>query len=102
LFSLAVVALLALGLAQGEEWTERNVLRYAGALLGVCGIGFSFSSYSPDGPAIFRYLLQVARRGRRWFRLSGYITGGEPRAAGWLCLVLAAALVLLSVFIPHP
>jgi len=100
LFSLAVVALLALGVAQGEQWSERNVLRYAAALLGVFGIGFFLSSYSPNGPAIFRFLVWLARRGRRWFGLSGLITGGKPRAAGWLCLGLAAAVFLVSVFMP--
>lgn len=98
LFIVTVVALLVFGVAQGEELSERNAVRYSAALLGAFGIGFLLSSYSPDSPAVFRYLVKVAGRGRRWYRLSGLITGGDPRAAGLLCLGLAAVLLLLSVF----
>lgn len=98
LFIVAVVALLAFGVTRGDDLSERNVVRYAAAFFCVFGIGFLLSSHSPDSPGIFRYLVRVAGRGRRWYRLSGLITRGEPRAAGLLCLGLAAVLGLLSVF----
>ncbi len=102
LFSIAVVALIGVALAQAERWTETQTVRFAAVFFAVFGVGFLLSSYSPQGPLVFRYLVRVARRGRRWFRLSGLITGGEPKAAGWLCLALAAAVALLSFLLPRP
>lgn len=101
LFSIAVVALIAVALAQAGRWTETQTLRFSAVFFAVFGVGFLLSSYSPERPLVFRYLVRVARRGRRWFRLSGFITGGEPRAAGWLCLALAGGLGLLSLFFPR-
>ncbi len=99
LFSIAVVALIGLALAQADRWTEIQIVRFAAVFFALFGAGFLLSSYSPEHPLVFRYLVRVARRGRRWFRLSGFITGGEPKAAGWLSLALAAAVGLLSLLL---
>jgi len=102
LFSIAVVALIGVALARAERWTEVQSLRFSAVFFALFGVGFLLSSYSPERPLVFRYLVRVARRGRRWFRLSGLLTGGEPRAAGWLCLALAAAVGALSFLLPRP
>jgi len=96
------VALIGVALAQADRWTEIQIVRFLAIFLALFGVGFLLSSYSPEHPLVFRYLVRVARRGRRWFRLSGFTTGGEPKAAGWLCLALAAAVGLLSFVLLQP
>jgi len=94
LISVALVALGGLAFAQSSEWSEAKALRCGAALLAVCGVGFVLSGYSPDRPALFRYFVRLARRK---FRLSGILTGGEPRVAGWLCFALAALAALVAL-----
>ena len=72
LLSALVAALVGLALAQGESWRESQVLQWSAGLFGVLGIAFLLASSSPDSPWVFRYLVRVARRQRRWFRLGGF------------------------------
>jgi len=94
--SALLVALVGLAVARAESWTESQVLSWSASLFGVFGIGFLLASRSPEHPLLFRYLVTVARRQRRWFRLGGFITRGEPHAAGWLCLAIGLLLGVLS------
>jgi hypothetical protein len=97
LLSALLVALVGIALANAESWTETQVLSWSAGLFGIFGIAFLLASRSPEPPLLFRYLITVARRQRRWFRLGGFITRGEPEAAGWLCLAIAVVLGMLAL-----
>lgn len=99
LLSALLVALVGLALAKAESWTETQVLSWSAGLFGTFGVAFLLASRSPDHPVLFRYLIRVARRQRRWLRLGGFITRGEPQAAGWLCLTIALLLGVLSLLL---
>jgi hypothetical protein len=96
LLSALLVALVGLALARAESWTEAQVLTWSAGLFCVFGIAFLLASRCPDHPWLFRYLMTVAHRQRRWFRLGGFITRGEPHAAGWLCLAIGVLLAALA------
>ena len=53
LFSIAVVALIGLALAQAERWTEIQIVRFAVVFFALFGVGFLLSSYSPEHPLVF-------------------------------------------------
>jgi len=95
----AVAALLFEAFARGESWTEAQILRHSAAILALFGIGFVLSSHFPEHSIIYRYLVYSARRAFRWYETSGLITGGRPRAAGWLCLSLAGLIAAGSFFV---
>ena len=98
LLAAALAALLAEAAAYGETWSEAQALRHFAEILVLFGVGFVLSSYFRERSVIYRYLAYTANRAWRWYETSGLLTGGKPRATGWLCLGLAA-LVLLGSFL---
>ncbi|MGH8221580.1 MAG: hypothetical protein ACREQZ_01275 [Woeseiaceae bacterium] len=99
LLAAAVAALLLDAFARGASWTEAQALRHSAAILALFGVGFVLSSHFPEHSIICRYLVYSARRAFRWYETSGLITGGRPRAAGWLCLCLAGLVAAGSFFV---
>lgn len=88
--------LIGLALLRGASWSEAEALAWSAGFFVVVGVAFIAASQSPDEPALFRYLVRAAQRQKRWLRLGGFITQGEPLKAGLLCLVIGTVLGVLS------
>ena len=98
LLFVLLVGLLGLAAAKGASWAERQVLWWSVAFFGVFGISFLLASSWPDRHWLFRCLVWMARRQRRWYHLEIFNVGGEPRVAGWVCLAIGGLLGVLSLF----
>jgi hypothetical protein len=87
---------LGFAFSRGASWSEAETLAWSAGFFVVVGMAFIAASQSPNEPALFRYLVRAAQRQKRWLRLGGFLTQGEPLKAGLLCLVIGAVLGVLS------